>query len=320
MDMQQFETRDRSLHAFEATSPIYSSPQTADQPLDYQKTKKSSWFKDLFSRKSKKNGLFSKKQTKDTPTTSFIKKLSHSASSKSLNTSLGSSKSLTTSSASPNSSNSLPPSSLKKKQSESAFKRMPLPSSLKKKQAAPPPPPPPPLPPIVHTRYPINTERAIYRLSHVKLSNARRPLRQQVVISNMMFWYLSVTEKEQDDHFLEYQPTQYDYHQENQTQQEAYYNNGIYQTNLTQQEEAYYNDSIYQSFEPSGPGNGAYHHYGHQYHSEYDSLRSYHTSPAATPPLQQHSSDASAITEKKKKKYKPVRNTQYSPSMVTASQ
>ena len=43
---------------------------------------------------------------------------------------------------------------------------------------------------------PINIERAIYRLSHVKLANPRRPLHEQVLISNMMFWYLGVIEQE----------------------------------------------------------------------------------------------------------------------------
>ena len=46
-------------------------------------------------------------------------------------------------------------------------------------------------------RFPIQTERAIYRLSHMKLGNVKRPLRQQVTISNLMFWYLSITEKDQ---------------------------------------------------------------------------------------------------------------------------
>ncbi|KAG0209765.1 hypothetical protein BGX33_005345 [Mortierella sp. NVP41] len=45
-------------------------------------------------------------------------------------------------------------------------------------------------------RMPIQTERAIYRLSHVKLANPRRPLHEQVLISNMMFWYLGVIEQE----------------------------------------------------------------------------------------------------------------------------
>ncbi|KAI8329853.1 activator of mitotic machinery Cdc14 phosphatase activation C-term-domain-containing protein [Chlamydoabsidia padenii] len=41
-------------------------------------------------------------------------------------------------------------------------------------------------------RLPIHVERAIYRLSHHKLANPRRPLHHQVAISNLMFWYLSV--------------------------------------------------------------------------------------------------------------------------------
>jgi hypothetical protein len=35
-------------------------------------------------------------------------------------------------------------------------------------------------------------ERIIYRMSHAKLADSRRPLREQVVISNLMFWYLSL--------------------------------------------------------------------------------------------------------------------------------
>lgn len=41
-------------------------------------------------------------------------------------------------------------------------------------------------------RYPIHVERAVYRLSHIKLANARRPLYEQVLISNLMFWYLGI--------------------------------------------------------------------------------------------------------------------------------
>ena len=43
-----------------------------------------------------------------------------------------------------------------------------------------------------YARYPIHVERAIYRLSHIKLANARRPLFEQVLISNLMFWYLGI--------------------------------------------------------------------------------------------------------------------------------
>lgn len=41
-------------------------------------------------------------------------------------------------------------------------------------------------------RLPLHVERAIYRLSHMKLADPKRPLRQQVLISNLMFWYLSI--------------------------------------------------------------------------------------------------------------------------------
>ncbi|KAJ7043539.1 hypothetical protein C8F04DRAFT_1028426 [Mycena alexandri] len=48
-----------------------------------------------------------------------------------------------------------------------------------------------------YSRYPIHVERAIYRLSHIKLANPRRPLYEQVLISNLMFWYLGVINKAQ---------------------------------------------------------------------------------------------------------------------------
>ncbi|RHZ89909.1 hypothetical protein Glove_9g349 [Diversispora epigaea] len=47
-----------------------------------------------------------------------------------------------------------------------------------------------------YNRLPIHVERAIYRLSHIKLANPRRPLSEQVLISNMMFWYLSLINKQ----------------------------------------------------------------------------------------------------------------------------
>ena len=41
-----------------------------------------------------------------------------------------------------------------------------------------------------YARYPIHVERAVYRLSHIKLANPRRPLYEQVLISNLM-WQMS---------------------------------------------------------------------------------------------------------------------------------
>ncbi|KAJ2608927.1 hypothetical protein H4S08_004262 [Coemansia sp. RSA 1365] len=46
-------------------------------------------------------------------------------------------------------------------------------------------------------RLPIHIERAIYRLASIKLANPRRPLLQQVLLSNMMFWYLELINPKQ---------------------------------------------------------------------------------------------------------------------------
>jgi len=46
-----------------------------------------------------------------------------------------------------------------------------------------------------YTRFPIHIERAIYRLSHIKLANPRRPLLQQVLLSNFMYGYLNLINK-----------------------------------------------------------------------------------------------------------------------------
>ncbi|KAI9281247.1 hypothetical protein BC943DRAFT_354578 [Umbelopsis sp. AD052] len=61
----------------------------------------------------------------------------------------------------------------------------------------------PPLP----KRLPIHVERAIYRLSHMKLANPRRPLQHQVLISNFMFWYLSIVDASNAHHNGEMKPT-----------------------------------------------------------------------------------------------------------------
>ncbi|CAG8664183.1 1851_t:CDS:1, partial [Scutellospora calospora] len=57
-----------------------------------------------------------------------------------------------------------------------------------------------------YNRLPIHVERAIYRLSHIKLANPRRPLHEQVLISNMMFWYLSLINKQQIEFGAEVNP------------------------------------------------------------------------------------------------------------------
>ncbi|CAZ83295.1 unnamed protein product [Tuber melanosporum] len=48
-----------------------------------------------------------------------------------------------------------------------------------------------------YTRFPIHIERAIYRLSHLKLANPRRPLQQQVLLSNFMYSYLAKVQQTQ---------------------------------------------------------------------------------------------------------------------------
>ncbi|KAL0089373.1 hypothetical protein J3Q64DRAFT_1636511 [Phycomyces blakesleeanus] len=56
-------------------------------------------------------------------------------------------------------------------------------------------------------RLPLHVERAVYRLSHYKLENPHRPLRHQVLISNFMFWYLSIIN--QHDNFAQAPQQQY---------------------------------------------------------------------------------------------------------------
>lgn len=72
----------------------------------------------------------------------------------------------------------------------------------KSKSPAPPQSPGPPVQPSAngtYARYPIHVERAVYRLSHIKLANPRRPLYEQVLISNLMFWYLGVINRAQQE-------------------------------------------------------------------------------------------------------------------------
>lgn len=45
---------------------------------------------------------------------------------------------------------------------------------------------------MMYHRFPLHIERAIYRLSHMKLTNPRRPLLQQVLLSNFMYAYLNL--------------------------------------------------------------------------------------------------------------------------------
>ncbi|CAI5028214.1 CGH_1_HP_G0099510.mRNA.1.CDS.1 [Saccharomyces cerevisiae] len=63
-------------------------------------------------------------------------------------------------------------------------------------------------------RLPINVERAIYRLSHLKLSNSKRGLREQVLLSNFMYAYLNLV-----NHTLYMEQVAHDKEQQQQQQQ-----------------------------------------------------------------------------------------------------
>lgn len=58
-----------------------------------------------------------------------------------------------------------------------------------------------PLPPpsrstlvMIDYRFPVHVERAIYRLSHLKLANPKRSFREQVLLSNFMYAYLNLVD------------------------------------------------------------------------------------------------------------------------------
>ncbi|GAA5833088.1 hypothetical protein JCM11251_006512 [Rhodosporidiobolus azoricus] len=78
----------------------------------------------------------------------------------------------------------------------------PVPAPVVAPEARMPPPPPTASGALLPNgryanfyRLPIHVERAVYRLSHIKLANPRRPLYEQVLISNLMFWYLGLIQK-----------------------------------------------------------------------------------------------------------------------------
>ena len=73
-----------------------------------------------------------------------------------------------------------------------------------------------------YTRFPIHIERAIYRLSHLKLANPRRPLLQQVLLSNFMYSYLAKVQMTQPTLLQQQQQQQQQQLQQQQEAQEAY--------------------------------------------------------------------------------------------------
>ncbi|KAF8465898.1 hypothetical protein BDZ91DRAFT_212500 [Kalaharituber pfeilii] len=73
-----------------------------------------------------------------------------------------------------------------------------------------------------YTRFPIHIERAIYRLSHLKLANPRRPLLQQVLLSNFMYSYLAKVQMTQPTLLQQQQQQQQQLLQQQQQQQQEY--------------------------------------------------------------------------------------------------
>lgn len=82
-----------------------------------------------------------------------------------------------------------------------------------------------------YARFPIHIERAIYRLSHLKLANPRRPLLQQVLLSNFMYSYLAkvqmhqptlLQQQQQQQQLQEQQQREYEQQQLYQQQQAQY--------------------------------------------------------------------------------------------------
>lgn len=82
-----------------------------------------------------------------------------------------------------------------------------------------PDPPSPQQQQYYYTRFPIHIERAIYRLSHLKLANPRRPLLQQVLLSNFMYSYLAKVQMHQPQQMQQAPQQQEQLHEQQQYQQ-----------------------------------------------------------------------------------------------------
>jgi hypothetical protein len=110
-------------------------------------------------------------------------------------------------------------------------------------------------PPVLnyyYTRFPIHVERAIYRLSHIKLANPRRPLLQQVLLSNFMYGYLNLINKAaqpQQPQQQQQQPQQQEMVQPVQQQQESYVEQPLQQEEhvfyTTEDQNDYYGQDYY---------------------------------------------------------------------------
>lgn len=91
-----------------------------------------------------------------------------------------------------------------------------------------------------YTRFPIHIERAIYRLSHLKLANPRRPLHQQVLLSNFMYSYLAKVQQTQP-HLVQQatvsqSPSREERHREKQARESQHQNQYQHQSQQQQSE------------------------------------------------------------------------------------
>lgn len=140
-------------------------------------------------------------------------------------------------------------------------------------------------------RLPIHLERGVYRLSHIKLSNPRRPLREQVIISNFMFWYLSLINMH--PHQIQQQKQQ---QQQPQQQQQLY----SHQDTTSLSSPSPQPENIRPQMTPSPMS----------HHTPMKRLSNYpETSQLSTPAPTRSPSPLSS--KNKKDKYKPVRNISF---------
>ncbi|KAK6337102.1 hypothetical protein TWF718_009888 [Orbilia javanica] len=106
----------------------------------------------------------------------------------------------------------------------------------------------PPAQTYYYTRFPIHIERAIYRLSHLKLANPRRPLLQQVLLSNFMYAYLAKVQQMQPPNAV--QGAQQQQQQQIQQQQQA-------QQQQAQQQQQYQQQQLEQQYHHQQQHGGA---------------------------------------------------------------
>lgn len=105
-----------------------------------------------------------------------------------------------------------------------------------------------------YARFPIHIERAIYRLSHLKLANPRRPLFQQVLLSNFMYSYLAKVQMHQPTLLQQQQQQQ----QLQEQQQREFEQQQVYQQQHThyEQQHSQYEQQAEQYYQYDDGSNG----------------------------------------------------------------